>query len=147
MLNSSYQDADDFRPSPGEDVPLEYVLWEDSELTEEEINANLMSEGLIDRNTGMGRVLEHLRNAKRAGGDVTGGDLDDNEYQAEAVGEEAVGGQNPTPDQNVTEDLLHSVGVDALDGEYIHTYSKVGRRDRRRWELNPESAEDYLDHE
>ena len=63
-----------------------------------------MMMGLVDRDTGMGRILTKLRTTMLSGSDVTGGDLDDNLYQAEVVGEEAVGGQAPTPDQNVTED-------------------------------------------
>ncbi len=66
--------------------------------------SNPMMMGWVDRDTGMGRILTKLRTTMLSGSDVTGGDLDDNLYQAEVVGEEAVGGQAPTPDQNVTED-------------------------------------------
>jgi hypothetical protein len=62
------------------------------------------------------------------------------------VGEEAVGGDNPTPDQNVTDALLQSMGIDAADGEPVHTLDKLEWRDKKRWELDPESSEDYLDH-
>ena len=75
--------------------------------------------------------------------DVTGGDLDNNLYQAEVVGEEAVGGQTPTPDQNVTEELLHAMGIDSVDGEAVRTKKKLEWRDNHRWELEPESSEDY----
>ncbi len=78
--------------------------------------------------------------------DVTGGDLDDNLYQAEVVGEEAVGGQTPTPDQNVTEKLLQAMGVASVDGEPVQTKEKLERRDRVRWELDPLSSEDYQSH-
>jgi hypothetical protein len=105
--------------------------------------ADLFFEGLVDRDTGMGRVLERLRTPGIAGSDVTGGDLDDDWYQAEVVGEEAVGGQNPTPDQSVTESLLRSVGIVSRDGEPIHTRDTLNGRDRRRWELDPSSSEDY----
>lgn len=108
--------------------------------------ADLMFEGLVDRNTGMGKTLSKFKNLAHFGGDVTGGDIDDDWYQAEVVGEEAVGGQNPTPDQNVTEELLHSMGIDSIDGEYLHTREKLERRDRVRWELDPSSSEDYPEH-
>ena len=99
--------------------------------------------GLCDRNTGMGRTLSKLKTIALSGSDVTGGDLDDNWYQAEVVGEEAVGGQTPTPDQNVTEQLLQAMGIGAVDGELIQVREKLERRDLLRWELKPESAEDY----
>ena len=107
---------------------------------------NPRSEGLVDRDTGMGRTMEKLRTTLISGSGVTGGDLDDNLYQAEVVGEEAVGGQTPTPDQNVTEDLLDSMGIASLDGEPVRTSEKLEWRDRKRWELDPESAEDYPEH-
>ena len=102
--------------------------------------------GLVDRDTGMGRILRKLRTTMLSGSDVTGGDLDDNLYQAEVVGEEAVGGQTPTPDQNVTEELLHSMGISSVDGESVRTEEKLEWRDKKRWELDPESAEDYQEH-
>ncbi|OKH22349.1 hypothetical protein NIES593_12805 [Hydrococcus rivularis NIES-593] len=109
-------------------------------------NTDPMSEGLVDRDTGMGRILAKLRASGLSGIDATGGDLDDDWYQAEVVGEEAVGGDNPTPDQNVTDALLQSMGIDAADGEPVHTLDKLEWRDKKRWELDPESSEDYLDH-
>ena len=99
--------------------------------------------GLCDRDTGLGRTLMKFRTIRLSGTDVTGGDLDDNWYQAEVVGEEAVGGQTPTPEQNVASKLLEAMGIDAADGEPVQTREKLERRDRRRWELKPESAEDY----
>lgn len=99
--------------------------------------------GLCDRDTGMGRTLSKLKTIALSGSDVTGGDLDDNWYQAEVVGEEAVGGQTPTPDQNVTEQLLQAMGIGSIDGELVQVKEKLERRDRLRWELEPRSAEDY----
>lgn len=54
---------------------------------------------------------------------------------------------SPTPDQNVTEDLLHSVGLPSPDGKPIHTADHLQHRDYQRWELDPESSEDYADHQ
>jgi hypothetical protein len=99
----------------------------------------------IDANIGIGSKLEQLA-AILASAKVTGGDLDDDGYQAEVVGEEAVGGQNPTPDQSITEELLQAMGIDSIDGELVRSVEKLERRDRQRWELDPESSEDYLEH-
>lgn len=103
-------------------------------------------DNLVDRDTGLGRTLDKLKNTMLSGSSVTGGDIDDDLYQAEVVGEEAVGGQTPTPDQNVTEDLLQSMGISSIDGETVRTEEKLEWRDKKRWELDPESSEDYPEH-
>ena len=147
MANSNPSDA--VNPSA---TPWDAALQQNAE-TEELLLADVVGtenvdpifEGVVDRDTGMGRTLKKLKNS-RIGADVTGGDLDDNWYQAEVVGEEAVGGQTPTPDQNVTEDLIHSVGLSAVDGHPVRTLDNLEQRDQRRWELDPESAEDYPEH-
>jgi hypothetical protein len=133
-----FDDANSSR-NQGEAEP-EDVLLADLIGTKE---ADLMFEGLVDRNTGIGKTLSKFKNLGNFGGDVTGGDIDDDWYQAEVVGEEAVGGENPTPDQNVTEELLHSMGIDSVDGELLHTTEKLEERDKSRWELDPSSSEDY----
>ncbi|MFN5514297.1 MAG: DUF6335 family protein [Cyanobacteriota bacterium] len=104
---------------------------------------SLFADGLTDRDTGLGHVVRELRMPHLDTSSLTGGDLDDDWYQAEVVGEEAVGGQTPTPDQNVTEGLLLSVGLSSVDGQPIETWDELQGRDDRRWELEPESAEDY----
>ncbi len=122
---------------------VEEVLWADLILTED---AELIYKDLADSNTDQEIALEQLKKNIVANADVTGGDLDDNLYQAEVVGEEAVGGQTPTPDQNVTEKLLQAMGVASVDGEPVHTREKLEHRDRVRWELDPLSSEDYQSH-
>ncbi|WLT38184.1 DUF6335 family protein [Synechocystis sp. B12] len=48
-----------------------------------------------------------------------------------------MGGDNPTPDQNVTEGLLQSMGIASVDGRPVATVRNFGARDERRWELIP----------
>ena len=138
QLNALNSSLEQLLESPPDVVNL------DSQLGTE--GSNPMMLGLVDRDTGMGRILRKLRTTMLSGSDVTGGDLDDNLYQAEVVGEEAVGGQTPTPDQNVTEELLHSMGISSVEGESVRTEEKLEWRDKKRWELDPESAEDYQEH-
>lgn len=90
--------------------------------------------------------LEELKRKRSVEAEVTGGDLDDNVYQAEVVGEEAVGGQTPTPDQNVSEELLQAMGIASEEGESVNTREKLESRDQSRWELDPLSSEDYQEH-
>ena len=60
---------------------------------------------------------------------------------ADAVGEEAVGGENPTPDQDVVEELGEAMGLTYQDNEPLGGEHKLKQRDENRWELNPASAE------
>lgn len=59
-----------------------------------------------------------------------------------AVGEESVGGGNPTPDQDVVEELGEAVGLTYEDNEPLGGEAKLHARDEHRWELNPASSED-----
>lgn len=76
--------------------------------------------------------------------DLSGGDIDADWARAD-IGEETVGGSSPTPDQDVVEELGEAVGLTYEDNEPLHTTEKVEERDRRRWELDPASSEDYND--
>ena len=74
--------------------------------------------------------------------ELSGGDLDADWARAD-IGDETVGGSAPTPDQDIVEELGEAVGLTYEDNEPLHTKEKVEERDRRRWELDPASSEDY----
>ena len=78
-----------------------------------------------------------------SGGEVTGGDIETNQYQAEVVGDEAVGGTAGTAEQNVTEYLEKAVGLEMDDRSFLRTNDILEQRDDQRWELDPSSSEDY----
>ncbi|MEH2351325.1 MAG: DUF6335 family protein [Nostoc sp.] len=71
------------------------------------------------------------------------GDVDVYRQDADAVGDEAVGGSTATPDHNVTEELEAAVGLEMDDSEFLHTNDILEDRDGDRWELDPKSSEDY----
>lgn len=73
---------------------------------------------------------------------LSGGDIDA-AWEDAAVGEESVGGENPTPDQDVVDELGEAVGLIYYDGEPLHTTEKIESRDERRWELDPASSEGF----
>ncbi len=75
--------------------------------------------------------------------DLGAGDPDVDIEDANFVGEEAVGGGNPTPDQDRVDEIGQAVGLEYEDNEPLHTTDKVEERDRHRWELDPASSEDY----
>ena len=76
---------------------------------------------------------------------LTVGDVDAYWQDADAVGDEAVGGSTSTPDKNVTEELEAAVGLEMADSEFLHTNDILEDRDGDRWELDPKSSEDYQD--
>jgi hypothetical protein len=92
-----------------------------------------------------------LRQAKRDHTEtspaMTGGDVDADWEDAYAVGDEAPGGDNPTPDQDRVDDIGRALGIEYADNEELKAADKITERDRHRWELDPASAEDYPDHD
>ena len=50
---------------------------------------------------------------------LTGGDVDANWEDAYAVGDEAPGGDNPTPDQDRVDDIGKALGVEYQDDEEL----------------------------
>jgi hypothetical protein len=92
---------------------------------------------------------EHLQQAREDHPEtspvLTGGDVDADWQDAYAAGDEAVGGDNPTPDQDRVDDIGKALGVEYQDNEELKAADKIAERDRHRWELDPASAEDYTD--
>ena len=87
--------------------------------------------------------MEHSQRNHRGMSDVTGGDPDVEVEDAYFAGEEAPGGDNPTPDQDIVEDIGKALGVTYNDSEELKGSDKVIERDKHRWELDPASSEDY----
>jgi len=78
---------------------------------------------------------------------ITGGDIDADWESAYSVGDEAPGGDNPTPDQDIVDDIGKALGVQYEDNEELKSEKKISDRDKKRWELDPASAEDYNEHD
>lgn len=92
------------------------------------------------------RIGDRMSNYADVSPELSGGDLDAAWDQADVAGEETVGGTAPTPDQNVVDEIGSAVGLDMADEEYVHTTEVLNTRDDRRWELDPQSSEDYQEH-
>jgi hypothetical protein len=92
--------------------------------------------------SGNKKLMRELREHHSRSPDISAGDVDADWARAD-VGEETVGGSVPTPDQDIVEELGEAVGLTYEDNEPLHTTEKVEERDRKRWELDPASSEDY----
>jgi hypothetical protein len=93
--------------------------------------------------SGRQTILTARSHHNETGPELTGGDVDASWEDAYAVGDEAPGGDNPTPDQDRVDDIGRALGVEYQDNEELKGSDKIAGRDKHRWELDPASAEDY----
>ena len=137
------------RPTPGQTAhrPRAAAIEADSATLDETTLPLPSSLGMEPRPSAArsGRAeLQHLQQVHReTSPDLTAGDVDADWVAAYAIGDEAPGGDNPTPDQVVVEEVGKALGIEYADGEELTSEEKIARRDRHRWELDPASSEDY----
>ena len=149
--------------NPTDEVDLEATLnnidvapdAEDLDEAGEELISDLPQEVTESYGTGVhdlpgynegGRTMhDRRRELNEADPILTGGDIDANYEQANAVGDESVGGTVSTPDQDVVDELGAAVGLEMDDRAFLRTNEILEERDSRRWELEPASSEDYRD--
>lgn len=74
---------------------------------------------------------------------LTAGDVDAKWQDAAAIGDEAPGGDNPTPDQDRVDDIGKALGVQYRDDQELAGGDEIRERDRHRWELDPASSDDW----
>jgi hypothetical protein len=95
--------------------------------------------------TGREELAESRRKHSGMSPDIASGDLDVDVEDAYFTGEAAPGGDNPTPDQDIVDNIGKALGVEYDDNEELKASDKVTKRDKHRWELDPASSEDYKD--
>ena len=95
--------------------------------------------------TGRREMIEKFHQHTETSPAITGGDIDADWESAYSVGDEAPGGDNPTPDQDIVDDIGRAVGIEYQDNEELKGADKVVKRDRNRWELDPASSDDWDD--
>lgn len=93
--------------------------------------------------SGRHELAESRREHNEVSPDITAGDVDADWEDAYAVGDEAPGGDNPTPDQDRVDDIGKALGVQYEDNEELKASDKITERDKHRWELDPASSDDY----
>jgi Family of unknown function (DUF6335) len=89
------------------------------------------------------QMFGRIHNYNEGSETLTGGDVDANYEQADADGDESVGGTAPTPDMDIVDNLGKAVGIEMDDTEFLHTNDILEQRDDERWEMEPRSSEDY----
>ena len=95
--------------------------------------------------TGREELLQHIKEHNETSPAITAGDVDADWQLAYSSGDEAPGGDNPTPDQDVVDEIGEALGVNYEDGEELKGAAKIEDRDKHRWELDPASKDDFDD--
>ena len=95
--------------------------------------------------TGRAELKQRLSKNTSASPALTAGDVDADWQSAESVGDEAPGGDNPTPDQDVVDEIGRALGVEYEDDEELQGGAEIKERDRHRWELDPASKDEFED--
>lgn len=98
-----------------------------------------------DITAGSARLRDRLRDDPLADPVVSGGDLDAQIEGAQFSGDESAGSSMPTPEQNQVDDIGAAMGVTYASDEPLKVGEKEHDRDKKRWELDPASSEDYKD--
>lgn len=93
--------------------------------------------------SGRAEMEEKLHQHTSTSPALTAGDVDADWAAAESVGDEAPGGDNPTPDQDVVDEIGRALGVEYDDDEELKGGEEIAERDRHRWELDPGSSDDF----
>jgi hypothetical protein len=115
----------------------------------DDLNGNGIADDIeppfVDVTAGTRELANRLENNQGTDPTLSGGDIDARWEDAEAGGDETVGGSTATPGRNDLDAIGKAVGVTYADGEELTVGEKEGRRDKQRWELDPASSEDYVD--
>lgn len=123
------------------------IDWEENE--REDRNRNGLSddiEPIVPDTTASAAKLAHrLKNDPLADPTISGGDLDAQWEGAQFSGDESAVSSMSTPEQNVVDEIGAAMGVTYADDEELKAGEKERSRDRKRWELDPASSDDYQD--
>ncbi|MBE9157620.1 hypothetical protein IQ265_12405 [Nodosilinea sp. LEGE 06152] len=96
--------------------------------------------GLEDNSAMIGAEVA-TNNRMASGSPTTADDPDAMIEQAKVVGEEAIGGTTPTPDQSNVDDIAAAVGIDTQAEQPVAVKDEMDRRDDQRFELDPDSKD------
>lgn len=133
-----------------EDSLDKFILDADSDKVMEQIDDYTNDEDVLEdfeerqnlADGGRQKLEEKLNEHNSMDPTLSGGDVDAAWEDSVVSGEESVGGTVKTPDQDVVDELGEAVGLTYGDDEPLNYDKKVLDRDRKRWELDPASADE-----
>ena len=98
-----------------------------------------------DVSAGSRKLAQRLRENTDTSPVLSGGDIDARWDEADSAGDESVAGSSATPEQNDTDDMGKAMGIAYAADEELKVGEKERSRDKKRWELDPASSDDYKD--
>ena len=123
------------------------IDWEENERKDSNRNglADDIEPPIPDISASAANLANRLRDDPLADPTVTAGDVDAQWESAQFSGDESAVSSMTTPDNNVVDDIGVAMGVTYQDGEELKAGEKERSRDKKRWELDPASSDDYQD--
>ncbi len=123
------------------------IDWEDNEREDRNRNglADDIEPPIPDVTAGSARLAHRLENDSLADPRITAGDVDAQWEGAQFSGDESAVSSMTTPDNNQVDDIGVAMGVTYSDNEELKVGEKERDRDKKRWELDPASSDDYQD--
>lgn len=121
------------------------IDWDENERTD--ANRNGIADDIeppnVDISAGSAKLHHELRDNPGNDPVVTGGDPDARWESAQFNGDEAAVSSMPTPEHNDVDDMGRSMGITYAADEELKVGEKERDRDKKRFELDPASSEDY----
>ena len=123
------------------------IDWEENEKKDRNRNGldDQLEPPIPDVTAGSARLADRIREDGAADPVITGGDLDANWANAQFSGDESAVSSSPTPDQGEVDDIGRAMGVTYQDNEELRVGEKERDRDKKRFELDPASSDDWQD--
>src|SRR5690349_11806231 len=87
---------------------------------------------VVDISAGSQQLADRIQNNQSSDPTLSGGDIDARWEDAEAGGDETVGGTTATPGQNVLDAIGEAAGVTYGDAEELQGGEKHAQRDKER---------------
>lgn len=123
------------------------IDWKEDEKTDRDRNGidDEIAPPIPDVSAGSAKLAERLREDSLSDPIITAGDLDANFANAQFSGDESAVSSSSTPDQNDVSEIGKAMGIEYADDEELKVGEKERDRDKKRWELDPASSDDYKD--
>ena len=131
VSRSMSEDAADKAARPANETLAEQA---DAQMANEALRV-----GLEDHSEAAGATVPASQDRMASGQPTVANDPDALQGQAKVVGEEAVGGTTPTPDQSDVDAIAVAAGINTRPEHPVKVTEEMYKRDNYRYELDPES--------
>ena len=123
------------------------IDWEENERSDRNHNGidDRIEPPIPDVSAGSAKLSDRLKNDGLADPIITAGDIDAQWEGAQFSGDESAVSSMSTPGQSGVDEIGAAMGITYADNEELKVGEKERGRDKKRWELDPASSDDYRD--